>query len=37
MMKKRKVLIDRDFWESEEVYGIMNDFKLPDEEELKAV
>ena len=36
-MNKRKVLIDRDFWESEEVYGIMNDFKLPDEEELKAV
>ena len=36
-MKKRKVLIDRDFWEGEEVYRIMDDFKLPDEEELKAV
>ena len=34
-MKKRKVLIDRDFWEGEEVYRIMDDFKLPDEEELK--
>lgn len=36
-MKKRKVLIDRDFWEGEEVYRIMDNFKLPDEEELKAV
>lgn len=36
-MKKRKVLIDRDFWEGEDVYRIMDDFKLPDEEELKAV
>lgn len=36
-MKKRKALINRDFWESEEVYRIMDDFKLPDEEELKAV
>lgn len=36
-MKKRKVLIDREFWGSEEVYRIMDDFKLPDEEELKDI
>ena len=36
-MKKRKVLIDREFWGSEEMYRIMDDFKMPDEEELKAV
>lgn len=36
-MKKRKLVIDRRFWCSELVYRIMDDFKLPDEEELKDV
>lgn len=36
-MKKRKVLIDREFWGSEEMYRIMDDFKLPDEEMLKEI
>ena len=36
-MKKRKVLIDREFWEGEKVIEIIDDFCLPDEAYLKEV
>ena len=36
-MKKRKLVIDRNFWEGEKVIEIMDDFCLPDETYLKEV
>lgn len=36
-MKKRKLVIDRDFWEGEKVIEIIDDFCLPDEGYLKEV
>lgn len=36
-MKKRKLVIDRNFWEGEKVIEIMDDFCLPDEDYLKEV